>query len=648
MRKQGILFWVAVYLFGCLVFGAFMLWILFPELGTKEKGLRLLPKSKESPPNVLFKDVTEEAGLRFQHNMGHYGEILFPEVYGPGCGFLDFDNDGDQDILIVDSGEWPHRIEGLVNSVEHALFENDGTGHFSLKKNIGLVGRSYGQGVCFGDFDNDGYVDVYVTCVGKNTLYRNIEGKHFEDVTDSARVGGSEWSVSAAFLDYDRDGYLDLFVPNYEDWSVDKEREMHKEQKKKQEELIKKAQEQESTDDKKTPAEGGGQGKEVLIDKEGKVEGKPDKRESAEPASSHTDSYAYTAGLFSPSRCTLYRNIEGKYFEDVSESAGIHKTLDSTEPSARALAVAVFDAIGDDGFPDIAVANDESEDFLFKNTGKGFVEIAGEVGTSKSNSGTSRAGMGLNWAYYLNESALALAVSNYAGQSLGFYVRSNPAVDVFVDATESEGLAGPSRNGVMWGVFFFDFDLDGRQDLFLANGHVAPGRAHYQNLPYKQSAVLYWNSGKRPAFVPMTEEQVGSEIFQPMVARGAAYGDIDGDGDLDILVVTNGGPAVLLRNSLGEQSFLRLRLQGTRSNRSAIGARIKLLHGSKLQIREVSSGGSYASQSELPVTFGLKKMPPISSIEVRWPSGLVEKYGKLSPNTEHHILEGSGVSSSLE
>lgn len=584
------------------------------------------PGSSAKAPEVHFSDITLKAGIEFKHVTGHYGEILFPEVNGPGCGFIDYDNDGDQDLFLVNSGQWPHRTPG--QTVEHSLYQNDGTGRFTdVGVAMGLVGRSYGQGVCFGDYDNDGYIDIYVTCVGENILYKNIDGQRFENVTDKVHVGDKRWSSSATFLDYDRDGFLDLFVANYVEWSLEMEWGIHSKEVESKETRTASEIPEDLAIPENSPVELPFVRRKRLLE-EGKI--------------THADSYAYTPDLFPATHCTLYKNVGGKYFEDVSDQSGIRKINDSSEPAARALAVAAFDVNGDN-WPDIAVANDGSENFLFENTGKGtFVNTAGKAGIATSNTGKTRAGMGLDWAYYLNDSHLALAVSNYSGEDPGFYVQQRTDFGVFIDFAVLEGLSR-AREMVKWGIFFFDFDLDGRQDLFLASGHITEGRALYQNHTYKEKPILLWNSGKRPAFVRLNENQVGPEFFVEMVARGASYGDIDLDGDLDVLVVTNGGPAYLFRNDLDNGKYLRLKLVGKESNRSAIGARVTVHCGKEQQIREVRGGASYASQSEMPLTFGLGNMPPVSRIVVQWPSGLIEEYFDLQSNKEHLLQEGDGA-----
>lgn len=572
-----------------------------------------LPKAQVAlqPPAVAFRDITQKAQIRFVHEVGAQGDFLFPEILGPGCGFLDFDNDGDQDILIVNSGVWPHRQnDPALPTVVHSLYRNDGQGRFDdVGKEMGLSCRSYGQGLCFGDVDNDGYTDIYITCVGPNVLFRNDRGQHFIDVTAEAGVECPEWSVSAAFLDYDRDGLLDLFVGNFVQWSLEAQRTVQ----------ISKSQ------------------------RADEFKNMPDELARLFQYGPYGPPHLYEGNF-----CRLYRNQGGLHFQDVSAEAGIRRKERGERPAAKALGVAVCD-YNDDGWPDIAVANDSVQNFLFRNFGKGtFRDIATEVGVATDFRGAPRSGMGLAWADYRNDHSIALAVANFAGELLGLYLSQDPGRQAFADVSIPEGVGASSRPGVMWGVFFFDYDLDGRLDLFVLNGHVHSSDAQVQNISYKQKPVLFWNRGRGSggAFLPVGPTECGEDLFLERIGRGAAYGDIDNDGDLDMLLTSNMGPAALLRNEGGHPNrSLRLQLTGTRSNRSAIGAKIRVRTGDSWQRREITSGSSYASQSEFPATFGLGIAHAADEIEITWPSGLVQTFRNVPASQTVRIIEGEALTS---
>jgi len=584
---------------------------------------------RPTPPRVPFTDITREAGIHFVHDIGRDEIAAYPEENGPGCGFFDFDNDGDQDLCLVDSGKWLHRSRYPEEpTVTHSLYENNGDGHFrDIGANVGLQCRGYGLGVCFGDIDNDGFEDVYVTGVGPNALFWNDQGRRFVDIASEAGVDCDVWSSVAAFVDYDRDGLLDLFVGNYVVWSLEIERGLIAEAGSNVREW------------RRDPAQYAPAYREAYDRLERLV-----KEERLSPEAI----YAHAPDLYAGTHCRLYRNLGGRKFEDVSERAGMFRKEKGWTPATRCMGVAVADYDGD-GWPDIAVANDSGADFLFRNLGgRAFRDVALEAGLAMGNDGEARDCMGMQWVDYRNVGRLSLCVGRYARQEVALFVPRGGTRTVFLDAANLEGLWDVPLEYTNWGQFFFDYDLDGRQDFFLANGHVNREWARFYDQSYEQEQCLFWNTGTEPAFRRVGPEHAGPDLPGEKVGRGAAYGDIDGDGDLDVLLTTNGGAAHLFRNDLGpDRRFIRLELTGTESNRSAIGATVRLRTGRIWQRRDVTSGSSYASQSELPLTFGLGTHERADEIEIRWPSGLKQSFRNVPANRTIRLVEGKEPTPSL-
>lgn len=525
-------------------------------------------------PRVHFRDITAEAGIDFRHESGAFGEKYLPETMGGGCAMVDYDGDGDQDILFVNSNRWPFDPRGSASlPPTMALYANDGRGHFTnVTHDVGLDVSFYGMGVSVGDYDNDGDPDLFFSALGPNRLFRN-DGGTFVDVTDVAGVAGLEtaWSTSAGWFDYDNDGWLDLFVCNYVEWS----REFD-------------------------------QSQGFELHGIGRAYGPP------------------TA--FRGTHCVLYHNEGDGTFRDVSELAGIQVTdPQSGQPAGKALGVTFLDA-DHDGDLDIAVANDTVPNFLFDNLGDGtFAEVARPSGLAFDRDGRARGSMGIHAAYFRNTDLLGVAIGNFANELSALYVK-DAQMPLFMDAAEATGLGPPTRLDLTFGVFFFDYDLDGRLDLFSANGHLEPEiNQVFANQHYAQPARLFWHSGVpggRKEFVPVPPELLGPDFAAPMVGRGAAYGDIDFDGDLDILVTECGGRPRLLRNeqALGHH-WLRVQLVGRDCNRDAIGAIIEVHVNRSIQRRMVMPTGSYLSQFERPVTFGLGTATQVDRIVVHWPDG---------------------------
>ncbi|MBI2191335.1 MAG: CRTAC1 family protein [Planctomycetes bacterium] len=587
----------SLLLFFPLCLGLVAAFFLFRRPADKGPGVQARRTPPPPPPAVpaplvTFTDITASAGIRFLHDSGDYGALWFPEMLGPGCGFVDYDRDGDPDIFLVNSGHWPfHPKEAAGTLPAHALYRNEGGGRFTdVGRDMGFLCHSYGQGVCFGDIDNDGYEDIYVTCVGRNVLYRNREGKGFEDVTAEAGVECPEWSTSAAFVDYDRDGWLDLFVGNYVHWSPDIQRKL-----------------------------------------------------AVESAGWGIHEYPYPQ-FFEGDTCRLYHNLGQGRFREVTDEAGIRRIDFRGRLAAKALGIGVWD-YNEDGWPDIAVANDQVPGFLFLNQKNGtFLEVAASVGVATDVHGLARAGMGIHWADYRNDGSLALAIGNFTQEMVSLYFSDDPRREVFTDLAAAEGIGAPTLLPVTWGLFFFDYDLDGWQDLYVLNGHTQESTERFQSVGHAQPSQLFWNRGRAGQggrFSLVDPAQAGHDLFARRVGRGSAAADIDGDGDLDILITTNRGPAFLLRNdhSLGNH-YLRLRLEGRTSNRSAVGVKVRLRTGKTWQRREVTSGSSFASQSELTVTFGLGRAPAADEIQIVWPSGHTARWGPQEGDRTLHLVEG--------
>lgn len=522
-----------------------------------------------NPPAVRWAELGPESGVRFVHANGAEGEKLLPETMGGGCAFLDYDSDGDPDLLFVNGTSWPWAKR--PSSAHHALYRNDGHGQFQdVTAAAGLMASFYGMGVAAGDYDNDGDPDLFFTAVGTNHLYRN-DGGRFTDVTSAAGVAGerTQWSSGASFFDADNDGDLDLYVCNYVTWSPEIDKKV-----------------------------------DFKLLGLGRAYGPPTNFEGSFP--------------------WFYRNDGHGGFREESATAGFRVVNPATQrPMAKALAVLPLD-FDHDGWMDLLVANDTVQKFLFRNLGDGkFEEIGSRAGVAFDSDGRATGSMGVDAACYRNDAALAVAVGNFANEMTSFYV-SQDAPGLFADEAVIEGIGPASRLRLTFGLFFFDYDLDGRLDLLQANGHIEDEIQKVQaSQHYAQAAQLFWNrgSGRGGTFAPVDEPALG-DLARPIVGRGASYADLDGDGDLDVVLTQVAGPPLLVRNeqALGHH-WLRVRLVGKTSNRDAIGAQVELVAGGQTQMRMVSPTKSYLSQVELPVTFGLGDQTTVNSLRVTWPGG---------------------------
>jgi hypothetical protein len=539
---------------------------------------------------VSFLNVARESGLNVKTIFGGEQKNKYLlETTGCGVAFYDYDNDGWLDIFLVNGS----RLEGFPPGAEPTshLFQNNRDGTFTdVTAKAGVAHSGWGQGVCIGDYNNDGWEDLFVTYYGKNVLYHNNGDGTFTDVTQKAGVAGkgTRWNTGCAFVDYDRDGHLDLFVANYIDMDLATA---------------------------PAPESGPCLYKGVLV-----ACGPP--------------------GL-QGGKNILYHNNRDGTFADVSEAAGIFR---ANGTYGLGVLTADFD---NDGWPDIYVANDSTASALYQNKKNGkFEDVAIEAGCALSPDGKPQAGMGLAAADYDLDGNLDIVKTNFAGDTPSLY--HNLGGGNFEDATFTAGL-GAHTQFLGWGCGFFDFDNDGWPDILICNGHVYPEVEQLKTeAAYAQRKLLYRNL--RNGHFADISLQVGPGISDPAACRGCAFGDFDNDGDLDVVVNTvNDFPQLLRCDSKLANNWIKVRTIGTKSNRSGIGARIacvtRVPGESKphRQIDEVRSGGSYISQNDLRIHFGLGKAEQVDRLEIRWPSGQVDSINDVKANQLLFVKEGEGV-----
>ena len=557
--------------------------------------------ASDGPPAVSFVDVAEKAGLGNALNVsgGLTVKDLLLEEMGCGVAFFDYDHDGWLDIFLVNGTT----LEGAPAGKEPTsyLFHNNRDGTFTdVTRDSGLTRIGWGQGCCIGDYDNDGFDDLFVTYWGKNVLYRNNGDGTFTDISEAAGVAGegTRWGAACCFLDYDRDGLLDLFVANYVRF-----------------------------DPKIAPAPG------------------------SENYCSFMDiPVACGPGGYGGGTNILYHNKGDGTFEDVSEAAGVANPRGFAEPAfvkknwrprgsyGMGAAAADFD---NDGWPDIYVAADSAASLLYRNNHDGtFTESAVEAGCAFDENGVALSGMGVGVADYNGDGWFDIVRTNFSDQITTLY--QNNGDGSFHDAGVRAGL-GVNTKYLGFGAGFFDLDNDGREDIFLANGHVYPAIADKKlYITYKQRKVLYWNRGN--GRFRDVSKKAGPGITGLYVSRGCAFGDFDNDGRVDIVVNNIDAPPSLLHNETETANhWLLVKCIGVRSNRSAIGARVSVTAGEQVQIDEVMSGTSYYSQSDLRLHFGLGSATRVDLVEVRWPTGETESFPNVEADRLIHIREGEGI-----
>jgi hypothetical protein len=534
------------------------------------------PSPSTGATKIRFEDITRSAGIHFKHNNGATGKKFLPETLGPGVAFIDYDNDGWQDLFFVNGTDFSGQPG---HNTTPALYHNNHDGTFTdVTRKAGLAIDIYGMGVAVGDYDNDGFDDLFITAMGQSHLFHNNGNGTFTDVTKKAGLWGPiELSSTAAWVDYDRDGHLDLVVANYVQWSP-------------------------QTD--------------LYCTLDGKS------KSYCTPESYHGASVR------------LWHNRGDGTFEDATQRAGL---FDNT---SKSLGIAVLDA-NQDGWPDLAISNDTQPNKLYINNRNGtFSEKAVSAGIAYSEDGVVRAGMGIDAVDYDHSGYPSILISNFSNQMMALY--HNEQNGLFVDVAAQSQIGRSTLLTLGFGCFFFDYDLDGWPDIYSANGHIDPDIERVQKtVHYAEPAHLFHNLGNGE-FRNVASE-MGASFAAPRVARGAAYGDINNDGSLDIVVTTNGGAAVLFRNSGASNHGLRVKLVGTKSNRDGIGAVVFVKAGPLVQKSMMRSGSSYLSSSELVLTFGMGQTAKADSIEVYWPSGAVDKMTNIDGDESLTIREGSGI-----
>lgn len=547
----------------------------------------LMVSAAGATSQVTFVDVAATAGVDFRYTHGGIGQKYFIETMGPGCAFLDYDGDGQLDIYAVNG----HILDpDVAPDQTNVLYRNSGDGKFlDVAEASGADDGGYGVGVTAADYDNDGDADLYISNFGPNVLYRNDGDGSFTDRTTQAGVGDDAWGTGVAWLDFDNDGALDLYVANYVSYSLD------------------------VTGGDLTPYVVG-------------TDELPSQTLRAYPS---PDNFAGSADV-------LYRNQGQGLFADVTARAGV------SNPDGKGMGVVCAD-YDDDGDVDIFVANDQSPNFLYQNGGDGtFVDVALIAGVGYSGDGRMEASMGADFGDYDNDGHLDLVVPNFQHEPTSLY--RNEGDGMFSYESMHSGIGRASLPFVGWSTAFFDYDNDGLQDVFVANGHTLDNVELFDvTTSYAQRNHLYANLGA--GRFEERSQSLGSGMELVKVSRGAAFGDYDDDGDVDIFVVNSTDRANLLRNEggNGQGNWLRVCTVGTRSNRDGVGARVSIQAGDLHQIREIKTGSGLYGQNDMRASFGLGQHARVEFVEVRWPSGSVDRLHDISANRTLTIKEGVGL-----
>jgi enediyne biosynthesis protein E4 len=541
----------------------------------------LSPRILSLAPTYLFEEVPPSStGITWKHTAGHSQQKYLPETTGAGCAFLDYDNDGWMDIYLVNSGKCD--FYDPSPPLRNALYRNNHDGTFTdVTEKAGVAAGGYGQGVAVGDYDADGFPDLYVTQYGRSILYHNNGNGTFTDVTEKAGVSAPGWSSSAVWFDYDNDGRLDLFVCQFVEFSKLKSKDCRA-------------------------------GEDAL-------------RGYCIPH------------LYKPTPSWLFHNNGDGTFTDVSKLSGIAASL------GKAWGVVATD-INNDGLMDLFVANDTVANFLFANRGKGrFEEIAAPADVAYSADGRPRSGMGLDSADFDNDGWMDLFVANIDHEVYSLYRNNHD--ETFDDLALTSGIGGPTRLMSGWGLKFFDYDNDGNPDLFLANGNpddLIENLTHHQ-VGYREPLLLFHNSGKPGKWFDNVSAQGGPIFTRNISARGLAIGDFDNDGGIDVLISVNDDAPLLLRNRVGSRNhWLGIKLVGKKANIDAIGARITYQAGDLKRSQMKVGGGSFLSSHDPRMVFGIGQRAKIDWLEITWPqpSGVKQRLTNLPIDRYITIHEG--------